>query len=159
MFERFTDQARNVMVLAQQEALRQCHQHLGSEHLILGVIREGRGLPSEVLGDLGIELNDMRARVEALTGRGDQRPSGHLPFTPNAQAALARSAQLADVLGDPSIGAEHLLLALAGEPQSCAVRALRASNVDPELVRVVLVAKIADRPSPEPDQIATAVRS
>ena len=141
MFERLTDNARSVMVLAQEEARLLSHGYVGTEHLLLGLIHEARGDSATVLDSVGIHLDVARAQVERIVGKGDERPSGHLPFTPNAEAALRRSSRLANTFAHQWIGTEHLLLALIGGHESSALRVLRTLNVDLDTLRVLLVAE------------------
>jgi ATP-dependent Clp protease ATP-binding subunit ClpC len=141
MFERLSDDARSVLVLAQEEARLLSHQYLGTEHLLLGLIREERGAAAQGLESIGIDLDSVRVQVEAFVGWGDQRPSGHIPFTPNAEAALQLSSRLAGTFADPCIDTEHLLLAIIGGNENSAVQVLRALNVDLDTLSVLLVAK------------------
>ena len=91
MFERFTDRARNVVVLAQQEARLLKHNYIGTEHILLGLVRESDGLAAKALDALGIGLEAVREQVVELTGRGQKSPSGHIPFTPRAKKVLELS--------------------------------------------------------------------
>jgi ATP-dependent Clp protease ATP-binding subunit ClpC len=141
MFERMTDNARSVMVLAQEEARLLSHGYVGTEHLLLGLIHEARGDSATVLDSVGICFDVARAQVEMIVGKGDHRPSGHLPFTPNAEAALRRSSRLANTFAHQWIATEHLLLALIGGHESSALHVLRALNVDLDTLRVLLVAE------------------
>src|SRR5580698_6199401 len=115
MFERFTDRARTVVVLAQDEARRLDHGYIGTEHLLLGLIREGEGVAARALEALGLRPDDLRAQIEEIIGRGDGAPSGHLPVTPQSKAVLQRTRQEALRLGHSYIGTEHLLLSLVRE--------------------------------------------
>jgi ATP-dependent Clp protease ATP-binding subunit ClpC len=142
MFERMTDNARSVMVLAQEEVRLLSHGYVGTEHLLLGLIHEARGDSATVLDSVGIHLDVARSQVERIVGKGDERPSGHLPFTPHAEAALRRSSRLANTFAHQWIGTEHLLLALIGGHESSALRVLRTLNVDLDTLRVLLVAKV-----------------
>ena len=113
MFTRFTEPARNAVVLAQDEARGLGHGHIGSEHLLLGLAGEERGLAMTVLGSLGVTLEGARARVEAVVGRGEGMPAGQIPFTPEAKKSLEGALHEAQDLGHEHIGTEHLLLGLA----------------------------------------------
>jgi ATP-dependent Clp protease ATP-binding subunit ClpC len=113
MFERFTERARQVVVLAQDEARMLHHGHIGTEHLLLGLLREEEGLAARALAILGVEIEQVRAEVIRSLGRGDQAPIGQMPFTPRAKQTLERSFQEAVALGHNYIGTEHLLLAVA----------------------------------------------
>jgi len=115
MFERFTDRARRVVVLAQEEARLLNHNYIGTEHLLLGLIREGDGVAAEALESLGISLDAVRQQVEEIIGQGQQAPSGHIPFTPRAKKVLELSLREATQLGQDHIGAEHILLGLVRE--------------------------------------------
>ena len=141
MFERMSDDARSVMVLAQEEARLLCHQYLGTEHLLLGLIREERGGAAQVLETVDIHLDSVRVQVKVIVGEGDQRPSGHIPFTPNAAAALQRSPRLAGTFADPWINTEHILLAIIDGNQNSALKVLRALDVNLDTLRALLMAR------------------
>ena len=140
MFERLSDDARSVMVLAQEEARLLSHQYLGTEHLLLGLIREERGVAAQVLETVDIHLDPVRVQVKVIVGEGDQRPSGHIPFTPNAAAALQRSPRLAGTVADPWINTEHILLAIIDGNQNSALKVLRALDVNLDTLRALLMA-------------------
>src|SRR5512133_1818727 len=112
MFERFTDRARRVVVLAQEEARMLDHNYIGTEHLLLGLIREGEGYAARALESLGISLDAVRQQVEVIIGRGQHAPSGPVPFTPRAKKVLELSLREALQLGHNYIGPEHILLEL-----------------------------------------------
>src|SRR6266498_1204319 len=112
MFERFTDRARRVVVLAQEEARLLNHNYIGTEHILLGLIHEGEGVAAKALESLGISLEAVRAQVEEIIGQGQQAPSGHIPFTPRAKKVLELSLREALQLGHNYIGTEHILLGL-----------------------------------------------
>jgi ATP-dependent Clp protease ATP-binding subunit ClpC len=124
MFERFTDRARRVVVLAQEEARMLNHSYVGTEHMLLGLVHEGQGVAAEALESLGISLEVVREQVEEIAGRGPQAPSGHIPFTPRAKQVLELSLREARQLGHSYIGTEHLLLALIREGQGVAAQVL-----------------------------------
>ena len=116
MFQRFTDRARRVVVLAQHEARTLDHDHIGTEHILLGLIDEGQGVATTALTSMGINLEDMRQAVRDTIGRGAQPPeSGHIPFTPQAKKVLELSLRESMQLGHEYIGTEHILLALIRE--------------------------------------------
>ena len=115
MFERFTDESRRAVVLAQEEARRLNHNYIGTEHLLAGLRREERGAAARALESAGITLDAVRAEIEALVGRGQQAPSGHIPFTPRAKKCLELSLREALKLGHHHIGTGHLLLALISQ--------------------------------------------
>ena len=141
MFERMSDDARSVMVLAQEEARLLSHQYVGTEHLLLGLIREERGVAAHVLETVGIHLDSVRVQVEVIVGEGDQRPSGPIPFTPNAEAALQRSPRLAGTFADPWINTEHILLAIIDGNHNSALKVLRALDVNLDTLRALLMAR------------------
>jgi hypothetical protein len=135
MFERFTDRARRVVVLAQEEARRLDHNWIGTEHLLLGLIHEGQGVAAKALESLGISLDAVRAQVEEIIGRGQQAPSGHIPFTPRAKKVLELTHREAQQLGHNYIGTEHILLGLIREGDGVAARVLVALGADLNRVR------------------------
>ena len=118
MFERFTDRARLVVVLAQEEARMLHHDHIGTEHILLGLIRGGDGVAARALESLGISLEAVRQHVGEITGQGQRAPSGHIPFTPRATKVLELSLREALQLGHNYIGTEHILLGLLEEEES-----------------------------------------
>jgi ATP-dependent Clp protease ATP-binding subunit ClpC len=130
MFERFTDRARRVVVLAQEEARMLNHNYIGTEHILLGLIREGDGVAAKALMTLGISLDAMRQAVEAIIGQGQQAPSGHIPFTPKAKKVLELSLREALQLGSDYIGTEHILLGLVREGDGVAAQVLAGAGVD-----------------------------
>ncbi len=135
MFQRLTDQARRVMVLAQQEAGRLDHNWIGTEHLLLGLLHEGQGPAAEALGSLGIGLDTVRQQVEEIIGRGQQAPIAHIPFTPRAKTVLEQALREAGALGHDYVGTEHLLLALIGESDGVAAQVLVALGAGQDRVR------------------------
>jgi ATP-dependent Clp protease ATP-binding subunit ClpC len=124
LFERFTDRARRVVVLAQEEARALDHDDIGTEHLLLGLLREGNGLAVRALEALGISQDTVRHRVEELAGRGQQASSGHIPFRPEAKTVLRLALQESKDLGHHYIGTEHILLGLLREGDGVAARLL-----------------------------------
>ena len=110
LFERFTDRARRVVVLAQEEARLLNHNYIGTEHILLGLIHEGEGVAAKALESLGISLEAVRSQVEEIIGQGGSSPSGHIPFTPRAKKVLELSLREALQLGHNYIGTEHILL-------------------------------------------------
>src|SRR5688572_11024712 len=112
VFERFTDRARRVVVLAQEEARLLNHNYIGTEHVLLGMLAEGEGIAARVLESRNISREAARTRVEEIVGQGSSSPSGHIPFTPRAKKALEHALREALQLGDHFIGTEHLLLGL-----------------------------------------------
>jgi ATP-dependent Clp protease ATP-binding subunit ClpA len=124
MFERFTDRARRVVVLAQEEARMLNHNYIGTEHILLGLIHEGEGVAAKALESLGISLEAVRQQVEEIIGQGQQAPSGHIPFTPRAKKVLELSLREALQLGHNYIGTEHILLGLIREGEGVAAQVL-----------------------------------
>jgi hypothetical protein len=135
MFERFTDRGRRVVVLAQEEARLLDHNYIGTEHLLLGLIREGEGVAARALASLGISLEAVRQQVAETVGRGQQPPSGHIPFTPRSKKVLELSAREADDLGHSYVTTEHLLLGLLREGNGVAVQVLVRLGADMNSVR------------------------
>ncbi len=135
MFERFTDRARRVVVLAQDEARRLDHNYIGTEHILLGLVQEGEGVAAQALEALGIGLDAVRHQVEEIVGRGKDTPGGHIPFTPRAKKVLELSLREALQLGHDYIGTEHILLGLIREGEGVAARVLAALGADLNLVR------------------------
>lgn len=134
MFERFTDRARRVVVLAQEEARMLNHNYIGTEHILLGLIHEGEGVAAKSLESLGISLEGVRSQVEEIIGQGQQAPSGHIPFTPRAKKVLELSLREALQLGHNYIGTEHILLGLIREGEGVAAQVL--VKLGAELTRV-----------------------
>jgi Clp amino terminal domain, pathogenicity island component/UvrB/uvrC motif len=132
MFERFTDRARRVVVLAQEEARMLNHNYIGTEHILLGLIHEGEGVAAKALESLGMSLAAVRQQVEEITGQGQQAPSGHIPFTARAKKTLELSRQESAELGSTHIGTEHILLGLIREGEGIAAQVLvrRGANLD-----------------------------
>jgi len=132
MFQRFTERARRVVVLAQQEARMLNHNYIGTEHILLGLIHEGEGVAARALTTMGISLGAMRQAVEDIIGRGTQPPteSGHIPFTPRSKKVLELSLREALQLGSDYIGTEHILLALIREGDGVAAQVLLSEGVD-----------------------------
>jgi ATP-dependent Clp protease ATP-binding subunit ClpC len=124
MFERFTDRARRVVVLAQEEARRLNHNYVGTEHLLLGLLREGEGVAAKALTSLGISLEAVRGQVEEIIGQGQVTPTGHIPFTSRAKKVLELSLREALQLGHNYIGTEHILLGLLSEGEGVAAQVL-----------------------------------
>ena len=135
MFERFTDRARRVVVLAQEEARMLNHNYIGTEHILLGLIHEGEGVAAKALESLGISLEAVRSQVEEIIGQGQQAPSGHIPFTPRAKKVLELSLREALQLGHNYIGTEHILLGLIREGEGVAAQVLVKLGADLTRVR------------------------
>ncbi len=149
MFERFTERARRVVVLAQEEARLLGHASIGTEHLLLGLASLGEGAAAEALRDLGVDGNSVRERVVGVVGRGGEPPSGHVPFTPRAKTALELSLREALTAGHDHIGTGHLLLGLLAGGDGVAIEVLNTLGHDPHAVRDAATAAIGppSRPS------------
>ena len=139
MFERFTHRARQVIILAQEEAKRLSHSALGPEHILLGIIREGEGVASKALASLSIDPQQMRTQIEDAIGRGERAPHDEVTFTPQAKRLLELALQEARELGHNYIGTEHLLLGLIREGDGVAARVLEAKGADADRVRAQVV--------------------
>jgi ATP-dependent Clp protease ATP-binding subunit ClpC len=135
VFQRFTDRARRVVVLAQDEASALNHDYIGTEHLLLGLIHEGKGVAVKALESLAVSPEAVRHQVEAVIGRGQQAPSGHIPFTPRAKNVLELSLSEAQDLGHSYVGTEHILLGLIREGDGVAAQVLVSLGADLARVR------------------------
>ncbi|MCT2043633.1 ATP-dependent Clp protease ATP-binding subunit, partial [Pseudoclavibacter alba] len=135
MFERFTDRARRVIVLAQEEAKALNHNYIGTEHILLGLVREGEGVAAKALESLDISLDAVRAQVQDIIGQGQQKPTAHIPFTPRAKKVLELSLREALQLGHNYIGTEHILLGLIREGEGVAAQVLVKLGADLNRVR------------------------
>jgi len=142
MFERFTDRARRVVVLAQQEARTLDHNYVGPEHILLGLVREGEGVAARALTELGVDLSAVRQQIEELIGRGQQSPSGRIPFTPRTKKVLELSLREALQLGHNYIGTEHILLAILREGENVGAQVLVRMGTDLTQVRRQVVTLI-----------------
>jgi ATP-dependent Clp protease ATP-binding subunit ClpA len=142
VFEQFTDRARRVIVLAQEEARLLNHNYIGTEHLLLGLAREG-GVAAKALESLGISLEAVRAQVEEIIGQGQHAPSGHIPFTPRAKKVLELSLREALQLGHNYIGTEHILLGLIREGQGVAAQVLVKLGADRSRARQQVIQVLA----------------
>jgi ATP-dependent Clp protease ATP-binding subunit ClpC len=139
MFELFTDQARRVVVLAQDVARMLNHHFIGTEHILLGLVHEGQGgAAANALQSLGISLEAVRQQVEQIIARGQQAPSGHIPFTPRAKKVLEFSLRESQQLGHDYIGTEHILLGLIREGEGVAAQVLVRLGADLNRVRQVI---------------------
>jgi ATP-dependent Clp protease ATP-binding subunit ClpC len=139
MFERFTDRARRVVVLAQDEARNLGHNYIGTEHILLGLIHEGDGVAAKALQAMDISLGSVRQQVEEIIGRGFGMPSGHIPFTPRAKKVLELSLREALQLGHNYIGTEHILLGLIREGNGVAAQVLVQLGADLDRVRAEVI--------------------
>ncbi len=145
MFERFTERARRVIILAQEEAKRLNHSAVGTEHLLLGIIREGEGAASKVLESLNINPERVRAEIESAVGRGERTPYEEVPLTPRAKKVLELALDEARRLGHNYISTEHLLLGLIREGEGVAARVLEAAGADLERVRSQVVSLLGEK--------------
>jgi hypothetical protein len=174
VFERFTDRARRVVVLAQEEARLLNHNYIGTEHLLLGLIHEGEGVAAQVLTGMDVSLDTVRRKVEEIIGFGSRAPSGHIPFTPRSKKVLEMSLREALQLGHNYIGTEHILLGLLREGEGVAAQVLTKLGCDLSGVRQTVVQLLSGHPEqaeaitrsvsgelpPEPDSsISAAPRS
>jgi ATP-dependent Clp protease ATP-binding subunit ClpC len=140
MFERFTDRARRVLVQAQEEAKTHDHNYIGAEHLLLSLTRENiGGVAAKTLRSLGIDLEAVRQRVETVAGRGEQAPSGHIPFTPEAKEVLKLALAEALRLDHSYIGTEHILLGLIRAGDSAAAQVLTSLGADLDGARAQVI--------------------
>src|SRR5437588_1030712 len=135
VFERFTERARQVVVLAQDEARALEHNYIGTEHILLGLLREEEGLAARVLESLDITVEEVRAQVARIVGQGDEVTSGQIPFTPRAKKVLELALREALSLGHNYIGTEHILLGLVRENEGVAARILLDFDADAEKIR------------------------
>ena len=151
MFERFTDRARRVVVLAQEEARMLNHDYIGTEHILLGLIYEGNGVAARALQSLGITEEAVRQQIQEIIGRGDHAPrTEHLPFTPQAKKALQLSLRETMQLGHSHIGTEHILLGLIREGEGSAVQVLVRLGADPNGVRHLVIGMLPGSQGGEP---------
>jgi ATP-dependent Clp protease ATP-binding subunit ClpC len=139
VFERFTDRARRVVVLAQEEARMLDHNYIGTEHILLGLIHEGEGVAAQALDALGISLPDARRDIEEIIGKGQAAPKGHIPFTPRAKKVLELSLREALQLSHNYIGTEHILLGLVREGEGVAAQVLQKRGADLNRVRQAVI--------------------
>src|SRR5213592_3304489 len=159
MFERFTDRARRVVVLAQEEARMLNHDHIGTEHILLGLIREGEGVAAKALESLGISQEAVRRQVEEIIGQGQQPPSGHIPFTPRAKKVLELSLREALQLGHNYVGTEHILLGLIREGDGVAAQVLVKLGADLNRVRQQVIQLLHGYQGKEPAASGSATES
>ena len=158
MFERFTDRARRVVVLAQEEARMLNHNYIGTEHILLGLIHEGEGVAAKSLESLGISLEGVRSQVEEIIGQGQQAPSGRIPFTPRAKKVLELSLREALQLGHNYIGTEHILLGLIREGDGVAAQVLVKLGADLNRVRQQVIQLLSGYQGKEAAEAGTGGR-
>jgi ATP-dependent Clp protease ATP-binding subunit ClpC len=163
VFERFTERARQVIVLAQAEARALKHNYIGTEHLLLGLLREEEGLAARVLASVGVTVEEVRAQVARIVGQGDEVEGGQIPFTPRAKKILELSLREALDLGHNYIGTEHLLLGLLREGEGVAVRILVDIGAAQDAIRdellLLLTGARGETPAPRPLPWEYAVRT
>ena len=150
MFERFTDRARRVVVLAQEEARLLNHNYIGTEHILLGLIHEGEGVAARALESMGISLESVRSQVVEIIGQGAQAPTGHIPFTPRAKKVLELSLREALQLGHNYIGTEHILLGLIREGEGVAAQVLQKLGAELHKVRQTVIQLLSGSQGDEP---------
>ncbi|WAH97173.1 ATP-dependent Clp protease ATP-binding subunit [Arthrobacter sp. MMS18-M83] len=150
MFERFTDRARRVVVLAQEEARMLNHNYIGTEHILLGLIQEGEGVAAKALESMSISLEGVREQVQEIIGQGRQAPSGHIPFTPRAKKVLELALREALQLGHNYIGTEHILLGLIREGEGVAAQVLVKLGADLNRVRQQVIQLLSGYQGKEP---------
>ena len=158
MLERFTDRARRVVKLAEEEARRLDHNYIGTEHLLLGLIREGEGVAAKALESLGISLDAVRQQVEEIIGRGQQAPFDVIPFTPRSKKVLELSLRESQQLGHNYIGTEHILLGLIREGDGVAAQVLVKLGADLNRVRQQVIQLLHGHPADEPTSARSAER-
>jgi ATP-dependent Clp protease ATP-binding subunit ClpC len=154
MFERFTDRARRVVVLAQEEARMLNHNYIGTEHILLGLIHEGEGVAAKALESLNISLEAVRQQVEDIIGQGQAAPTGHIPFTPRAKKVLELSLREALQLGHNYIGTEHILLGLIREGEGVAAQVLQKLGADLNRVRQTVIQLLSGYTGGKGEQVA-----
>ena len=149
MFERFTEQARQVVVLAQDEARTLRHNYIGTEHLLLGLLRFESGVAADALAALGVSLEPVQAQVSRIIGHGDELGTGQIPFTPRSKRVLELALKESQALRHGSIDAEHILLGLARENEGVASRILDDLGADADRVRAAVFAELQLDPGPD----------
>src|SRR5487761_698585 len=149
MFERFTNRARHVVVLSQEEARLLSHNYIGTEHILLGLLGEPESIAGQVLTSFGITRDDVRVEVEELIGMGKSQPSGHIPFTPRAKKTLELSLREALSIKHNYIGTEHILLGLIREGDGVAVQLMR-NHADPAEIRAAVLNAVSATDPGEP---------
>ena len=159
MFERFTERARQVIVLAQDEARHLRHNYIGTEHILVGLLREEEGIAARVLVQLGIDEDEVRAQVARIVGQGDEVATGQIPFTPRTKKVLELALREAMSLGHNYIGTEHILLGLVRENNGVAARILVDFGADAEKIRNEIIRMLSGGPgrsahkAPEPPPV------
>jgi ATP-dependent Clp protease ATP-binding subunit ClpC len=149
-FDKFTERAKKVLVLAQEEAQRFNHNYIGTEHLLLGLVREGEGIAAKVLSNLGVELQKVRSAVEFIIGRGDRMVIGDISLTPRAKKVIELAVEEARRLNHNYIGTEHLLLGLVREGEGIAAGVLESLGVNLEKVRTQVIQVVSQSTTTAP---------
>jgi ATP-dependent Clp protease ATP-binding subunit ClpC len=144
LFERFTDRARQVITLAQQEARGLAHNYIGTEHLLLGLLREREGLAAQVLESLDVDIGPVRDAVRRIVGPGEEAVPGQIPFTPRTKKVLELALREALTLNHNYIGTEHILLGLVGENEGVGARILAEAGLEPERIRNAVIRKLSE---------------
>ena len=157
MFERFTERARQVVVLAQEEARTLAHNYIGTEHILLGLLREEEGMAARVLESLNITLEQTRQQVMRIIGRGEEVSAGQIPFTPRAKKVLELALREALSLGHNYIGTEHILLGLARENEGVAARILLEFDADSEKIHNEVIRMLSGPESPAHGSVSAVV--
>jgi len=158
VFERFTERARQVVVLAQEESRTFKHNYIGTEHILLGLLREEEGLAGRVLESLDITIERVRAAVLQIVGAGEEPTPGQIPFTPRAKKVLELAIREALSLGHNYIGTEHILLGLARENEGVGVRILREFDVDAEKIRNEIIRMLSGPEAPPFTEVRMVTR-
>ena len=162
-FDKFTERARRVLALAQEEAQRFNHNYIGTEHLLLGLIREGEGVAAKVLANLGVDLNRVRSAVEHIIGRGDRPVVGEVGLTPRSKKVIELAVNEARRLNHHYIGTEHLLLGLIREGEGIAAGVLESLGINLERVRTQTIQVLSQSSTPVhmppvvPDEAVTLI--
>jgi ATP-dependent Clp protease ATP-binding subunit ClpC len=146
LFERFTERSRQIVVLAQDEARALGHNYIGTEHILLGLLREEEGLAARVLESLDITVEEVREQVERVVGRGDNAVTGQIPFTPRAKRVLELALGEALTLGHSYIGTEHVLLGIARENSGVASRILLDFDAEADKIRAAVIGVLGGMP-------------
>jgi ATP-dependent Clp protease ATP-binding subunit ClpC len=149
VFERFDERARQVIVLAQEEARALRHDYIGTEHLLLGLLREDRGVAARVLESFDMPVEDVRSQIARIVGQAEEIETGQIPFTPRAKKVLELSLVEALGLGHEHIGTEHILLGLIRENEGVATQILLDFDIDPAVLRGEVL-RVAGGESPRP---------
>ena len=157
MFDRFTELARNVVALAQEEARGLGHNYIGTEHLLLGLLR-GEGVANRVLHDFGFDVDAVRAQVEDMIGRGDEPLRNQIPFTPRAKKVLDLALRESIRMGHDHLGTEHILLGLAREGEGVAMQIMLASGVGVEAIPCAVAEIVPRLPRPQRQRFRRGAR-